>query len=117
MSMKPETHAVLKALSAKQGRSVASLVNEVLDDFVPAFQHVLDAVDALEKAEGDKRAQIVAQLETAASDLHPLMEDILTRADNAIDGVVKTANETPNPEQENPRDADDARQATDRDPS
>lgn len=120
MSMKPETHAVLKALSAKQRRSVASLVNEVLDGFVPAFQHVLDATEALEKAEDDKRAQIKAQLEAAEGEMTPMLELMLNRADDAISEAKWTAEQHPkNPskQQENPGDADDARQATDRDPS
>jgi predicted DNA-binding protein len=119
ITLNPKTHAVLKALSDRQDRSMASLINEVLDDFVPAFQHVLDAVQALERAEGDKRAQITAQLDAAAKDLHPLMEMILTRADRAIAEAVElsepsSSEDDDTPNQETNPDADDARHPAER---
>jgi hypothetical protein len=118
ITLQPKTHAVLKVLSDKNGQSMASLINEVLDGFVPAFEFVLDAVEALEQAEDSKREQIKAQLEAAEGAMTPMLELMLNRADDALSEAKVTADLHPkNPstkQQENPRDADDERHPSQR---
>lgn len=121
LTLEPETHALLKALSDKQGKSMASLVVEVLDGFVPIMTEVLQAVEQVERLEEAKRAKIKGQFESAEKDMLPMLELVQARMAEAFASADQLANDdrahdddTLNPNQETTSDADDARHPSQR---
>lgn len=71
------TSAVLKRLAGIQGRPVASIVREILDDAAPIIAQLADTIEALEAARDAARAEITDGMAEAANDLQPHLEGIL----------------------------------------
>ena len=72
-----ETSLALKRLAGVQGRPVASIIREVLDDAAPIMSELADTIEALGAARDAARAELVDGLAEAAADLQPHLEGIL----------------------------------------
>lgn len=77
ITMNDETHAALKRLSAVQGRPLASVIREMLDDAAPTVDALADSMEALKAAEASARAGIAGTLSEVAHELEPHLTGIL----------------------------------------
>ena len=77
ITVAPETHTALKRLAGVQGRPVASVIREVLDDAAPIMAELADTIEALGAARDAARAELTDGLAEAAADLQPPLEGIL----------------------------------------
>lgn len=77
ITVRPETQVALKRLAGVQGRPVASIIREVLDDAAPIMSELADTMEALGAARDAARAELADGLAEAAADLQPHLEGIL----------------------------------------
>jgi hypothetical protein len=77
ITVAPHTNDTLKRLAAIQGRPVASIIREVLDDAAPIMAQLADTMEALGAAREAARAEITEGMAEAANDLQPHLDGIL----------------------------------------
>lgn len=77
ITVRPETKAALTRLAGVQGRPVASLIRDVLDDAAPIMDELAGTIEALGAAREAARAEMTDGLAEAAADLQPHLEGIL----------------------------------------
>ena len=77
LTVRPETKAALTRLAGVQGRPVASLIRDVLDDAAPIMEELAGTIEALGAAREAARAEMTDGLAEAAADLQPHLEGIL----------------------------------------
>ena len=77
ITVRPVTKAALTRLAGVQGRPVASLIRDVLDDAAPIMEELAGTIEALGAAREAARAEMTDGLAEAAADLQPHLEGIL----------------------------------------
>lgn len=93
ITVRPDTDRALKRLASIQGRPVASIIREVLDDAAPIMAELADTIEALGAARDAARAELTDGLAEAAADLQPHLEGILGHL-RAVQGLVSDPDES-----------------------
>lgn len=77
ITINDEAHGALKRLASIQGRPLASVIRELLEDAAPTVDQIATSIAALKAAEASARAGIAGTLAEVADELQPHLTGIL----------------------------------------
>lgn len=84
LTLNDAQYALLKRMAALQGRSMASIVVELLDTVSPVFERMCDAIEAVAKAPANMRAGLLKSFEEAEQAAFPFLMEAAGQVDKGL---------------------------------
>lgn len=89
LTLEPGRYALLKRLAALQGVSMASLVQELLEECYPVLERVLQALEAVQEANESAKAGLRAAADQAIEQLAPMGAEVEAQFDLFINKALE----------------------------